>query len=287
MPMPRPVLVSALAFAAVGAVAAAPGTAPGSTPAGSGTAEQPRPAAGTREGVARPIQPIPFTPGEEIELDIDYRSVHSAKAKLTVGRPEGAIWPMIWTARTDGVASIFDVRVHYVSFWDSRSGLARGSDLNVIEVNDRHTDRLRFDRDAGQARLAVLRKGELREHTQAVPPDAQEVAGALLRVRAGPLTPGAKFEYPVFSGQDAFTLRAEVQGREVVQTPAGRFETVRVAVQLGFTGRFATKGPSYVWVSTDDRHVPVRMSADFEVGSINVTLSAYRPGGPFVASDPR
>jgi hypothetical protein len=48
--------------------------------------------------------------------------------------------------------------------------------------------------------------------------------------------------------------------------------------------KFKTKRDSYVWLSNDARHIPVRMSADFAVGSMTATLSAYRPGGQFAAT---
>jgi uncharacterized protein DUF3108 len=38
-----------------------------------------------------------------------------------------------------------------------------------------------------------------------------------------------------------------------------------------------------MWLSDDSRHVLVRASADFAVGSIVATLKSYRPGAQLVA----
>ncbi len=219
-----------------------------------------------------------IAPGEEIELAIDYRNVHSGQARLTVGQPVGAIWPLIWMARSDGVAALLDIREHYVSYWDANAGGPTGSDLNAIEINDRHTDRARFEREHGRVVVRVMRSGRVRELTREVPHDVQDLAGALLYLRTRTLEPGAHYEYPVFFAGDSFTLRADVQGREPMDTPAGHFATVRVAVQLGFTGRFSTPRPARLWFSDDERHVPVRIDAEFAVGSASATLSRYRPG---------
>ena len=226
-----------------------------------------------------------FSPGEEIELAIDYHHVRTATARILVGRPEGAVWPVICQARTDGIATLLDIREHYVSYWDSESRLPRGSDLNAIEVGDRHTDRVRFDRASGKVVVTVLRNGKLHENTVQAPTDAHDLASALLAIRSQPLSPGARFAFPVFTGTDTFTLEGQVEGTEPVETPAGRFETYRVAVQLGFKGRFRTEGASHVWISTDRRRVPVRMRADFAVGSATAILSRYRAGLP-IASAP-
>jgi hypothetical protein len=230
-----------------------------------------------------PAAPPPFAPGEQIDLVIDYLHVRTAQARLLVGRPEGAVWPVICQAKTNGLAMFLDIREHFVSYWDSEAQNSRGSDLNAIEVGDRHTDRARFDRANGKAVVQVVRKGKSKERTHDVPRDVHDLASALLALRLKDLTPGAVFEFPVFSGSETFELHAEVEGDEALTTPAGRFETVRVKVRLGFKGKFKTNRDSHVWLSKDGRHIPVRMTADFAVGSVTATLTGYRPGGQVAA----
>jgi len=98
-----------------------------------------------------------------------------------------------------------------------------------------------------------------------------------------PPAPGAPVEFPVFSGTTTFVLRAEREGDETVTTPAGRFETMRVKVRLGFKDKFKTTRDAHVWLTRDARHIPVRMSADFAVGGVTATLTAYRPGSQVAA----
>jgi hypothetical protein len=69
-----------------------------------------------------------------------------------------------------------------------------------------------------------------------------------------------------------------VLGRETVETPAGTFPTVKVKVRTAFEGKFSTKRDTFLWLSDDPRHLLVRMSADFAVGSVVATLKSYRPG---------
>jgi hypothetical protein len=260
-------LVLALALAlAPGALAAEAGSAP--------------PAGATSEAT-QPAGPFAFAPGEEIELALDYRGVHAGRARLRVGQPEGAVWPVICQARSDGMASVLDIREQFVTYWDAETHTSRGSDLNAIEVGDRHTDRARFDRVKGKANVQVVRNGLSQERTLDVPHDVQDLASALLHLRNQPLAVGEHMEYPVFSGSDTFVLHAVVEGVENVETPAGKFETLRVRVQLGLKGSFATKRDSFAWLTNDAKHVPVRMSADFAVGTVTATLSGYRPGGQF------
>jgi Protein of unknown function (DUF3108) len=238
---------------------------------------------GLRAGAADAAGAPPFAPGEQIDLAIDYLHMRTANARILVGRPEGAVWPVICQAKTDGLATFFDIREHYVTYWDSEARNSRGSDLNAIEVGDRHTDRSRFDRDRGKATVQVVRKGRARETTLDVPRDARDITSALLELRLRPLVPGVPIDFPVFSGSTTFVLHAEVEGDETITTPAGKFEAVRVKVRLGFKDKFTTTRDAHAWFSKDERHIPVKMSADFAIGAVTATLTGYRPGSQVAA----
>jgi hypothetical protein len=220
-----------------------------------------------------------FGPGEQIDFTIDYLGIRTGEARILVGQAEGPVWPVITQARTDGLASIIDIREHLVSYWDSSSRLPRGSDLKAIEVGDRHNDSARFDRDTGKATIRILRKGQKVENTYPLDPLAQDFASALLWLRLQPLAEDARFEIPVFTTKGTFQLLASVVGRETVVTPAGTFAAWKVQVRTAFDGQFASRRDTFVWFSADENRVPVRVSADFALGSVVVNLAAYRPGG--------
>ncbi len=266
---------SSLILALAALLAATPGSASsGETVAGGAAAPSER----TAPDAA-------FAPGEQIDLEVDYLHIRTGKARLVLGKPEGAVWPVICQGQTDGIASLLDIREHYVSYWDSEARVSRGSDLNAIEVGDRHTDRSRFDRENGTATVQVIRKGKARERTHEVPRDVHDLASALLELRMRPLAPGVRIELPVFSGSTVFTMYVEVEGTERIATPVGRFDALRIKVRLGFKDKFRTDRDSHVWVSNDVRHIPLKASADFAVGSVTATLVGYRPGGQLAAAD--
>lgn len=220
-----------------------------------------------------------FAPGEQLDFTINYLGVRTGQARISVGRAEGSIWPVIAQARTDGLASILDIREHLVSYWDAQNHLPRGSDLQAIEVGDRHADTARFDRENGKAFIRITRKGKKFENTYDMNPQAQDFASAVLWLRLQPLAEKARYEVPIFTTKGTFVLVASVVGRDRVETPAGVFDAVKVAVGTGFQGNFASKRDTFIWFSADERHVPVRVSAEFAVGSVVATLSGYQPGG--------
>ncbi len=220
-----------------------------------------------------------FAPGEETVFRIRYLNVPTGEGRIAVGRPEGDIWPVVFQARTNGIAGLIDIREHLVSYWDASSGLTRGSDLRAYEVGDYHVDSQRFDRANGRGTLTVQRDGRRKERTFEISAGAQDLTSAFMWLRLQPLQPGHHLELPVCAGDKPFTLVADVLGREAIETPAGTFASVKVKVRAGLDGKFSTKGDMFLWLSDDERHVLVRGSADFVVGSIVATLQSYRPGG--------
>jgi hypothetical protein len=234
--------------------------------------------AATLIAAARSASADAFSPGEETVIQFRYLNVPTGEGRITVGQPAGDVWPVIFQARTDGVAGFIDIREHLVSYWDATARLTRGFDLRAYEVGDYHVESTRFDRVNGKATHERQRKGNRSVKTLDVPADVHDLTSALMWLRLQPLQPGDRHDVPVCSGSRQFTLVAEVVGRETIETPAGTFPSIKMKVRTAFEGKFSTKRDSFVWLSDDPRHVVVRLSADFAVGSIVGTLKSYRPG---------
>jgi hypothetical protein len=219
-----------------------------------------------------------FSPGEQIDFEVDFLHLRTGAGRITVGRPEGRVWPVICQGRSDGLARLLDIREHLVSYWDAQTGLSRGSDLSAFEIGDRHQDSARFDRERGKATVRIQRRGHRTEETLDVPNGVHDLVSAVIWLRVQPLEERDHYEIPVLGGRQLFTLVADVAGRETVSTPAGHFDAVKVQVRTAFRGKFSTRRDTSFWFSANPSHVPVRISADFAIGSLVVTLTGYRPG---------
>jgi hypothetical protein len=224
-----------------------------------------------------------FAPGEETVFSVSYLGLQTGEGRIFVGQPEGSVWPVLFQAKTQGIAGLVDIRENLVSYWDHDRKLSRGSDLRAYEVGDYHVDTARFDRENSQGTFVVQRKSGRKEKTFPIAPDVHDLTSAFMWLRLQDLQVGHRHELPVCSGDKQFTLVAEVLGREQVETPAGKFATLKVKVRTALEGKFSTKRDSFMWLSDDARHILVRASADFAVGSIVATLKSYRPGGELAA----
>jgi hypothetical protein len=240
-------------------------------------------AAATLVSVAPVARAGAFAPGEETVFQVRYLNLPTGEGRIMVGQAEGDVWPVIFQVRTEGIASLVDIREHLVTYWDVSANLTRGSDLRAYEVGDYHVDSARFDRVNHRATVSVQRNGRRKVDSFAVPPGVQDLTSAFMWLRLQPLAPGQHLELPVCAGRKHFTLVADVLGREAIETPAGTFQTVKVQVRTALEGKFSTRRDTFMWLSDDTRHVLVRASADFAVGSMVATLKAYRPGNEIAA----
>ncbi len=224
-----------------------------------------------------------FTPGEETVLEVTYLGIPTGEGRILVGDPSGEVWPVIFQAKTQGLVGFIDVREHFVSYWDVASRLPRGSDLRAYEVGDYHQDSARFDRTNREATVTVQRKGRTSQRTFPISADVHDLTSAFMWLRLQPLAPGQRYEVPVVASSKPFTLVAEVLAQETVEAPAGTFPTVKLKVATQLEGKFSTKRDTFIWLSDDPRHVLVKATADFAVGSIVARLKSYRPGGQLAA----
>jgi hypothetical protein len=225
-----------------------------------------------------------IAPGEEMVLSVKYLNLNSGEGRVTVGPPQGDIWPVILQARTQGLAGFLDIREHLVSYWDVSTQLPRGADLRAVEVGDYHADTIRFDRTDGTATHTRERKGKTRTKTVDVPPGVHDLLSAFIFLRLQPLEVGQRLDIPVLTGAKVFTLVVNVLGREKVKTPAGTFPSYRLGLRTAAEGNFSSKRDMTLWLSDDPRRVIVQFEADFQIGNVVAQLKSYRPGSPVAAA---
>ncbi len=243
-------------------------------------------------GEAAPPPPaVTQQPGESMSLDVSLGFLKAGEARISVGQREGLVLPVFLESRTTGLVGLVKLRQFLVSNLDTATGLPRSSRLDGVEPGYRHTDTALFDRETGQATVREVGKYD-NTYKIDVPEGTLDFVALVFRLRALPLPAGASHEFQVLAGRKVSKVVATVEGREVVETPAGDFPAVKVRVPTGLTGKISEKSPTFIWFSDDARRVVVRITADFSIGRANALLTAYKPGqepapaAPAVAAPP-
>jgi hypothetical protein len=251
--------------------AAEPSPVPGFGPALAGTTAEAPPDAPP----AAPV--IPPRSNEAMEFQVSYLGVPMGKVRLFAGNVDATIAPVFLQAQTTSIFAIITMKQQLASYLDVRTGLPRSGSLDAVEGSYRHTDTVSFDRVTNKAKVRERGKYD-NTYLIDVPPDATDFIALVYRLRTLPLEDGARYEFNVLAGRDQNKVVASVQGREKLETRAGTFQTVKVRVPTGFTGKFSEKNPTFVWFSDDERRIVVQLTADFAVGHATAALVAYAPG---------
>jgi hypothetical protein len=225
-----------------------------------------------------------FGPGEQCTYRINYLGLRGGTAQITVGlrTPQWGqqVWPIVIIAKTDPGVPFYSLRDKFVTYWDPVRERTVGSELLADENHHRHRQRIRIDAQDKTATVTRQKEGEAESITHLdVPPDALDIAATLYAVRDLPLAVDQQIDYPVFTGYRTFTLRAKVEARGSITLASGETrEAFRIRVHTAFAGSWASNGDLVAYVSADPTHVPLRVEADFVIGTLAAELTDYKPG---------
>ncbi len=230
-----------------------------------------------------------FGPGEQLTFRVQYLGMQAGTARITVGA-ETFQWgrqvlPLVVEARTEKLLNWYPIRDRFISYWDPSAERCIGSDFFMDENRVRRRQRIKLDHETGKATVTRQQEGkEERVQEYDVPTGTYDMAAATFALRNLPLDIGQRHELPVFTGRRAFIMQATVERREVLKTAQGNRDTFRVRVKTGFDGKFESKRDIVTWLSADEAKVPLRVEADFVLGTIRAELVEYKSGRRYLLS---
>ncbi|MCY1045412.1 DUF3108 domain-containing protein [Corallococcus sp. bb12-1] len=227
--------------------------------------------------------PAAFGPGEQAQYRVKYLGMTAGTATVTVGAPMTqwgqSVWPIVALAKSDDLVGIYPVKSRYVSYWNAAAQRITGSDLHSEENRKRRRQRIQLTEDSKGAKVVKQKESDPpRETNHELPDGTLDMTGAAFALRGQDLTVGRTYTYPVFTGSKVFTMSATVEGRETLATLMGPRDAFRVRVHTEFGGNMESKRDLTAYFTTDVRHVPLRMEAEFALGSIVVEMTDYKPG---------
>jgi len=152
------------------------------------------------------------------------------------------------------------------------------SSLMDAREGSRHRETvIAFDRIRNRASLVEkdVDKNTVVSRTDVqVPNCVHDVIAGLLRLRRTKVEVGQSVQLPVSDGRKSAAVKVEAQERERVKTPAGTFNTVRYEVNLLNGVVYSRGGRVFIWLTDDDRRLPVqfRLRMNFPLGTVTLEL---------------
>jgi hypothetical protein len=92
-------------------------------------------------------------------------------------------------------------------------------------------------------------------------------------VRYLPLQVGKSVYAQIFDNKKYYRVEVQVLKKEEIETPLGKFNTILIKPILLTEGIFIRKGDVLIWLTDDDRRLPVLLKTKVKVGAIMATLT--------------
>ncbi|MCH8475697.1 MAG: DUF3108 domain-containing protein [Opitutales bacterium] len=218
----------------------------------------------------------PFHPGEELTFNLRWGLFDVGTAVLKVNpmaEIDGEeVWHFTMTIRTNAFADNFyrvrDEVDGYLTKDFQRSLLY----LRKQEGSHKRDVRVEFDWEKNQ--VTYFNEGEARESLD-LSGDSFDPLSVFFKFRTLDLTPGSSMELPVTDGRRFVDGVGTVESGQLIRVPAGEFETVLALPDMRDVGAAfdqAEGATLRIWLSDDERRLPVRLSSRVVVGSFHAEL---------------
>jgi len=224
--------------------------------------------------------------GENLLFRIHWGTITGGYSTLTVPNVEvkdgAAAYHIVSEARSTGwVDTFYKVRDKNEAWLDLTSPRSLGYAKNLHEGHYRVEEQVRFDQTKNRYYLEEHRLDkETRETKEGdIPPNVFDMLSSFYYVRGMPLEVGHTVSIDVHSGEKTWPLLVKVQRRETVKVKAGKFDCFVLEPVMREPGIFIHKGKKLeIWVTADERRMPVLMKCEIFIGHISAELVKQTPG---------
>ncbi len=210
---------------------------------------------------------------QKLSFKAEWRLVHAGDVEVETSAAESLRMQL----RTAGLVRAF-VKVDNQFHASYRPGWCAEATELIAHEGKRHREtKVRFDsaeRKAHYLERDLAKDAVVTQKSIDIPACVHDVTAGLQRLRELLPEPGVVMELPVSDGKKAVMARVEAQRRERIRTPVGEFQAIRYQAFLMSGVLYRRKGRLFVWISEDERRLPVqiRVQMPFYIGTVTLQL---------------
>ncbi len=217
-----------------------------------------------------------FRVPEKLVYDLTWTGIKAGTATLEIARDGNAV-RIVSTARSADWISIFytvDDRTESVLMRPhppALVGFPESYHMKIREGRHRRDKEVTFDQTRHTAVYVNHLEGEKKElntHGSVFDP-----LSALYYVRTLRFEVGRPVFVEILDSKKLWNVEVQVLKRERITTKLGTFDTIVIRPLLKSEGIFNRRGDMYIWLTDDEKRVPVKMQTRAVVGSITATLA--------------
>lgn len=197
---------------------------------------------------------------------VDGKKVYQVRVEAKTSRALDLIWRM-----RDTISSTFDAK----ALLPSRFTFAQRENSRVIDTEARF--------DAASKQWAVNRQ-QVGKKPRVYHFDSNNTLDPITAVylaRSTDFKVGDKLYFKVFGGRYQYLLELFVEKKEPVAIKSGKtVEAYRIIPRVqnitknGYASRF---NEATIWISADERRMPIKMSSKIAFGTVQLELADYKP----------
>lgn len=225
-----------------------------------------------------------FSAGEELTFKVKYLFFNAAEAKLTVsktiyqvqGRPT---YKIDVYGRTLNIFKIFYVKDNWGTFMDTTNLIPYKSYRHIEEGDYRKHEQIDFDHEKRTATVNQFDRDNRKiteTTTHDVPKNVQDIVSGFYYLRTMNLSQ-LKINDAItlrgFFGQKLYNIKLTFEGKERIKTKIGEFDTFVFSPTMPGNKLFSGENPVKVWITDDKNRIPVRITANLVVGSLDMEIT--------------
>jgi len=154
-------------------------------------------------------------------------------------------------------------------------GLPRHYRMKVREGKHRRDKEITFDQNKGKAYYTDNLGGE--KAVVDILPNTYDTYSSFYHIRTLKLEVGKSVFVNILDNKQLWNVEVQVLKKEKIETILGDVNTIVIRPLIKSEGIFDKKGAIDIWLTDDDRRVPVRMKTKVKIGSVTATLVEIKP----------
>ncbi|UCE06307.1 MAG: DUF3108 domain-containing protein [bacterium] len=222
------------------------------------------------QSIDRVIPNNAFHVGEKLTFVIRYGPVVAGSSTMSIPAVTNIkgnkSYKIVTEARSSAFFSTFyKVRDRVESYVDQDGLFSWRFEKHLREGKYRADQLVEYDHVNG---WAVSNKKD----TMKIPPCVQDILSSFYYVRTQELEVGRSLFIDNHADNKLYPLEIKVHKKERIKIRAGEFDCLVVEPILRATGLFKSKGRLLVWLTDDERKIPVQMKSKIFIGYITAEL---------------
>jgi hypothetical protein len=233
------------------------------------------------DGVAAPVTSPAHWIGEQINYRVAFGVIPAGAARLSVLdtttiRGRRAVHAISTARSAKGFDWVFRVRDSVETWFDADSIYSLQFHKRLSEGSFRDDQKVIYDTEHGRAFWWSRGK---EKPVQNVDPRVVDVLAAGYKARTVALAVGDTLLFKTHDVDKVYDLMVFVRARESIETPVGKFDCFKVEPVLKSGGLFQKEKSArvFIWVTADQRRIPVQMQSKVSFGSVTAVMDHYTP----------